>query len=43
MIERFAMYRRQVLEGNRSGNQNALPALLKRSYVDTYWYYFMFK
>ena len=43
VIERFAMYRRQVLEGNRSGNQNALPALLKRSYGDTYWYYFMFK
>jgi hypothetical protein len=40
---RFAQYRRQVVEGNRSGNSNALPSLLLRAYGDTYWYYFMFK
>ena len=40
---RFAQYRRQTLEGNRSGNAGALPSLMRRSWGDTYWYYFMFK
>jgi hypothetical protein len=41
--QRFAEYKRQVVEGNRSGNSNALPSLMRRSYGNTYWFYFMFK
>ncbi len=41
VVERFAEYKRQVLAGKR--NPSALPGLLRRSYGDTYWYYFMFK
>lgn len=41
VVERFAEYKRQVLAGK--GNPSALPGLLRRSYGDTYWYYFMFK
>jgi hypothetical protein len=40
---RFAEYRRQTLEGNRSGAANALPSLMRRAYGDTYWFYYMFK
>ncbi|MDR1356112.1 MAG: DUF6057 family protein [Tannerellaceae bacterium] len=43
VASRFAQYKRQVVEGNRSANANALPSLLLRAYGDTYWYYFMFK
>lgn len=39
--ERFTEYKRQVLAGK--GNPSALPGLLRRSFGDTYWYYFMFK
>ncbi len=39
--QRFAEYKRQVLAGK--GNPSALPGLLRRSFGDTYWYYFMFK
>lgn len=38
---KFAEYKRQVLAGK--GNPSALPGLLRRSFGDTYWYYFMFK
>ncbi|MDR2810513.1 MAG: DUF6057 family protein [Tannerellaceae bacterium] len=43
VAERFAQYKRQVVEGNRSGNANALPSLMRRAYGDTYWFYYMFK
>ncbi|MDR2388497.1 MAG: DUF6057 family protein [Tannerellaceae bacterium] len=43
VIRRFADYKRQVVEGNRSGNAQALPSLMRRSFGDTYWFYFMFK
>jgi hypothetical protein len=40
---RFAQYKRQVVEANRSGSRHALPSLMRRTYGDTYWYYYMFK
>ncbi|MDR1557524.1 MAG: DUF6057 family protein [Tannerellaceae bacterium] len=40
---RFAEYKRQIVEGNRSGNSNALPSLMRRAYGNTYWFYYMFK
>jgi len=39
-IRRYAQYRQQALSNKNLGN--ALPGLLKRSFGDTYWYYFMF-
>jgi len=41
VVERFAVYKKQVLANKN--NQAALPGLLRRSFGDTYWYYFMFK
>ncbi len=41
VVQRFAEYKREVLS-NRS-NPGMLPGLMKRSYGDTFWYYFMFK
>ncbi|MCD7937737.1 MAG: DUF6057 family protein [Tannerellaceae bacterium] len=41
VMERFMVYKKQVL-ANKS-NPGALPGLLRRSFGDTYWYYFMFK
>ncbi|GHT33096.1 hypothetical protein AGMMS49574_18010 [Bacteroidia bacterium] len=43
VIQRFMDYKKQVVEGNRSGNSAALKGLLQRSFGDTYWFYFMFK
>ncbi|MDR1919793.1 MAG: DUF6057 family protein [Tannerellaceae bacterium] len=43
VIRRFAAYRQQVVANNRGGNSSALPGLMRRSYGDTYWFYFMFK
>lgn len=40
-VRRFAEYKKQVLA--HAGNQAALPGLLRNSYGNTYWYYFMFK
>jgi hypothetical protein len=40
---RFTEYKRQVVEANRSGNADALPSLLRRTYGNTYWFYYMFK
>ena len=40
IIQRYNEFRRQVL-ANR-GNAAALPGLLKASFGDTYWYYYMF-
>ncbi|MCD8193425.1 MAG: DUF6057 family protein, partial [Tannerellaceae bacterium] len=40
-VRRFAEYKKQVLAN--SGNKDALPGLLRSSYGNTYWYYFMFK
>ena len=41
VIRRFQELRRQVT-ANKSNNA-ALPGLLKKSFGDTYWYYYMFK
>jgi hypothetical protein len=41
VIRRYTDFRQQVL-ANRS-SASALPALLYRSYGDTYWHYYMFK
>lgn len=41
VVQRFAEYKRQVLANKN--NKAALPGLLKRSFGDTYWFYFMFK
>jgi hypothetical protein len=43
VIQRFMAYKKQVVEGNRSGNSAALKGMLQRSFGDTYWFYFMFK
>ncbi len=40
VIQRFAGYR-QVVLGNRNNPQ--LPAMLSRSFGDTYWFYFIYK
>lgn len=40
-VRRFADYKKQVLANKN--NSAALPGLLKRSFGDTYWFYFMFK
>ena len=40
VIRRYNEYRKQVL-ANRN-NPAALPGLLKKSFGDTYWYYYMF-
>lgn len=40
VIQRFAGYRQMVL-GNRNNPQ--LPAMLSRSFGDTYWFYFIYK
>lgn len=40
VIQRFAGYR-QVVLGNRNNPQ--LPAILSRSFGDTYWFYFIYK
>jgi len=40
VIQRFTELKRQILANQ--GNSAALPALLKRSFGDTYWYYYMF-
>jgi len=40
VIQRFMEFKRQVLANK---NSSALPGLLKNSYGDTYWFYFMFK
>jgi hypothetical protein len=40
---RFAEYKRQVVEGQRSSSSAALPSLLRRAYGGTYWFYYMFK
>ncbi len=41
IVQRFDEYKREVLS-NRS-NPNMLPGLMKRSFGDTFWFYFMFK
>ena len=41
VIQRFNVLRRQILS-NRN-NSAALPGLLKNSYGDTYWYYYLYK
>ena len=41
VIQRFNEYKRQILANN--ANTAALSGLLKRSFGDTYWYYYMFK
>jgi len=40
IINRYSQFRNSVM-ANRN-NPNALPSLLKRSFGDTYWYYYMF-
>jgi hypothetical protein len=40
VIQRFNEFKRQILANQN--NSAALPALLKRSFGDTYWYYYMF-
>ena len=40
VIQRYNEFRQQVL-ANRS-NSAALPSLLRKSFGDTYWYYYMF-
>lgn len=40
MILRFQEYKKQVLANRNSGN---LPNLLRRSFGDTYWFFYMFK
>jgi hypothetical protein len=39
-IDRFTEFRRQVLAGRSS---NSLAGTLRRSFGDTFWYYYMFK
>ena len=41
VVQRFNEFRRQV-SANRN-NTAALPGLMKKSFGDTYWYYYMFK
>ncbi|MDL2277898.1 DUF6057 family protein [Parabacteroides sp. OttesenSCG-928-G07] len=41
VIQRFMNYRETVLR-NRN-NAQALPALLRNSYANTYWYYYIYK
>jgi hypothetical protein len=41
VIQRFNELRRQI-QANRN-NTAALPGLLKKSFGDTYWYYYMYK
>lgn len=41
ILMRFMEFKKQVL--THKNNPNALPGLIKRSYGDTYWFYFMFK
>jgi len=41
VIQRFMDFKRQILANKN--NTSVLPGLLKSSYGDTYWYYFMFK
>lgn len=40
MVERFKEFKKQVLAHR---NNSGAPNLLRRSYGDTYWFYFMFK
>lgn len=41
VVQRFGEYKREVLSSR--SNPSMLPGLMKRSYGDTFWFYFMFK
>jgi len=41
VIQRFNELKRQILANN--GNASVLSGLLKRSFGDTYWYYYLYK
>jgi hypothetical protein len=41
VMKRFAEYKKVVVDHKK--NSNALPGLMRRTYGNTYWFYFMFK
>jgi hypothetical protein len=43
VISRFLEFKKQVVLASRNGNEKSLPGLLKPSFGNTYWYYFLFK